>query len=298
VFLSGRFVYDRRAMRAVTRWACVLLAAPGLVAAIPTPSHAAEPTVQECLSASDHATVLRGEGRYRAARKSFLTCVSDACPSVVRRDCVTSLTELEQLQPSFVFAVRDERGADMSEVRVSMDGELLVDRLDGKPINVDVGPHVFTFSAGPRYREQRVNVLARTTEKNRVLSVTLEPVDAPVARTPATTSPAAPPSRAEPVPVVPILLGGVGVVALGAFAYLGLSAKSDLNDLENDACASTKTCTKSDVDYVRTRFALADVALGIGVVSLVAATWLFLTRDRGQATARSHGAPFDGRLRF
>jgi hypothetical protein len=259
----------------------VLLAAPSIVAAMSSPSRAAEPTVAECLSASDRATALKSEGRYRAARKSFLTCVADSCPSVVRRDCVTSLTELDQLQPSFVFDVRDERGADMSEVRVSMDGEPLVEKLDGKPVNVDVGPHVFTFAAGPRYKEQRVQVIARTTEKNRILAVKLEPV----AAASADPKPIAP-THGEPVPVFPIMLAGVGVVALGAFAYLGLSARSDLRALESDPCATSKTCSKSDVDSVRTRFAIADVALGVGVVSFVAAAWLWFSRDRTQTTAR------------
>ena len=92
----------------------MLLAAPGIVALMSSPSRAAEPTVAECLSASDRATALKNEGRYLASRKSLLTCVAASCPSVVRRDCVTSLTELEQLQPSFVFDVRNERGADVA----------------------------------------------------------------------------------------------------------------------------------------------------------------------------------------
>jgi hypothetical protein len=269
----------------------VLLAAPAIVAVMASPSRAAEPTVAECLSASDRGTALKNEGRYRAARKSFLTCVADSCPSVVRRDCVTSLTELDQLQPSFVFDVRNERGADVADVRVSMDGELLVDSLDGKPINVDVGPHVFTFAAGPRYKEQRVQVLARTTEKNRILAIKLELVAAAPASTdqrlpPERTPRADEPPRAEPVPVFPIVLAGVGVVALGSFTYLGLSAKSDLRALESDPCAATRTCAQSDVDSVRTRYAIADVALGVGVVSLVAAAWLWFSRDRGRTTAR------------
>lgn len=273
----------------------MLLAAPGIVAAMSPPARAAEPTVAECLSTSDRGTALKNEGRYRAARKSFLTCVADSCPSVVRRDCVTSLTELDQLQPSFVFDVRDERGADMSEVRVSMDGEPLLDKLDGKPVNVDVGPHVFTFAAGPRYKEQRVQVLARTTEKNRILAVKLEPIAAASAGpadkrlpsdkpSPSNPKPIAVPPG-EPAPVFPIMLAGVGVVALGAFAYLGLTARSDLRALESDPCATSKTCSKSDVDSVRTRFAIADVALGVGVVSFVAAAWLWFSRDRTPTTA-------------
>ncbi|MDB4937584.1 MAG: hypothetical protein JWP87_4556 [Labilithrix sp.] len=278
----------------------MLLGAPAWIAVAASPSHAADPTVQECLSSSDRATALRSEGRYRDARKSFLACVAESCPAIVRRDCVTSLTELDQLQPSFVFAVRDERGADMSEVRVLVDGELLVERLDGKPVNVDVGSHVFTFTAGPRYREQRVSVLARTTEKNRVLPVTMDPIGASTPAPPASgaAAPATQPSAA--VPVLPIVLGAVGVVALGSFAYLGLSAKSDLRALEDDPCAIRRTCAQSDVDSVRTRFALADVALGVGVVSLAAATWLWLARDGAQSTARAGGraVPLDLRVRF
>ena len=264
-------------MRHVRSWSLVLLASAVLLAA--RPAGAVEPRVAECLSSSERAESLRRDGRYREARKAFAACGADSCPAVVRRDCIASLTDLDRLEPTFVFAARDENGNDVANVTVTIDGELVTQELDGKPIGLDAGKHLVSFAAGPLYREERVSIVARTGEKNRIVSIQLTPVQPspPPERTP--DGPVEPPPT-EPLPVVPIVLAGVGVVAIGAFAYLGLSAKSDLSALESDACAATKTCAQDDVDSIRTRFTLADVSLGVGAVAIGAAAWLFFTRDR------------------
>jgi hypothetical protein len=194
-----------------------------------------------------------------------------------------SLAEFEQSQPSFVFDVRDERGADVSSVAVLMDGEPLVQKLDGRAVGVDLGEHVLSFLAGPPYKDQRVTVLARTGERNRVIVVRLQPDTPPQppsnAHTAKNESPSPQTSQRQPLPIAPIALAGLGVVALGAFAYLGLSAKSDLRALEADPCATTKTCSDSDVSSVRTRYLIADASLVVGAAAFVAAAWLWITRE-------------------
>ena len=264
-----------------------------------------DPRVAECLASSETAESLRRDGRYREARKAFASCGADSCPAVVRRDCIASLTEVDRLEPTLVFAARDEHGDDVADVVVSIDGEVVSEKLDGKPIGVDAGQHVVMFIAGPRYRDERVNVVARTGEKNRIVSVQLTPQQPAPAPVP-TKKLDAEPSHAEPLPVLPIVLASAGVGAIGAFAYLGLSAKSDLKALESSPCAATKTCAESDVDSVRTRFTFADVSLGVGAVAIGAAAWLFFTRDRATTTATrpldvratSHGVTVQLERRF
>jgi hypothetical protein len=82
------------------------------------------------------------------------------------------------------------------------------------------------------------------------------------------------------MPVHPLALAATS--ASGGFAVLGLSAPSDPSSHESAPCASTRTCNPDDVDAIRTRYALADVCLGVGVVALAAATWLWLTSDRAR----------------
>ncbi|WP_437841834.1 hypothetical protein [Sorangium sp. So ce1153] len=108
------------------------------------------------------------------------------------------------------------------------------------------------------------------------------PPAAPAA--PPSAAPSAPPPSAPPrfaaaaPPAVPPLAwtaGGVGVVGLGVFAVVGalsLDAEADLRA----TCAPR--CPGDDVRAIRVQHAVADVGLGVGVVALGAAAWLYLTR--------------------
>ena len=71
-------------------------------------------------------------------------------------------------------------------------------------------------------------------------------------------------------------LAGVGAVALGSFAFFAVTGKSDENDLR-DRCSPN--CPESDVDSVRTKYLVADISLGVGIASLGAATFLFVTSN-------------------
>ncbi len=77
------------------------------------------------------------------------------------------------------------------------------------------------------------------------------------------------------------MLGGVGVAALGAFGYFGLRASADSNRL-HDICAPA--CDHASVQALKTKVLVADVALGVGVVGLAAATFIAL-RGRSPAAA-------------
>lgn len=241
-------------------------------------ARAVEPQVAECLSASESAQRLHLEGRERAARRAFVTCAAEACPAVVRKECIAALAELDRTQPTLVFDVRDPRGGDVTDVAVTMDGEPLASRLDGRPVAVDVGEHVFRFTPQAPLQPAELRVLARTGDRNRSVAV-------PLAEAPPAAAPASSPEA--PSLVLPLAFGGVAVAAVSVFAIVGLGAKSDLNALERDPCAATRTCSPDDVSSVRTRFAVADVALGVGVVAAAVATYLLVTRGDAAKTAAS-----------
>ena len=107
----------------------------------------ADLTKEQCIDANGRGQVLRHDGKLSAARAELRSCVSPSCPAMVRDDCARRLDELDRAQPSVVFEVKDGAGADVIDVRVSMDGELLAEHLDGTPLRVEPGVHVFSFEA-------------------------------------------------------------------------------------------------------------------------------------------------------
>ena len=236
---------------------------------------------QVCIAASDEGQQLRDDGKYRRAREAFAACARDACPSLVRRDCMKWLADLEQSSPSIVVGAKDDKGGDLVDVTVLVDGAALVTKLDGKPTPVDPGAHVLRFqTAGYPAVEQ--HVMVRAGEKSRLLVVQF---GTPAAPTPAATPPASPAAATPDAARTPQgtrasawVFGGLAVVAFGTEAYFGLSGLSDRSSLKGQACAQTASCPQSSVDSIRTKFTVADIALGVGIASAAISAYLFLVR--------------------
>jgi hypothetical protein len=247
---------------------------------------------EACVAAADQAQTLRDEGKFRAARAQMMACARDACPALVRRDCDKYLADLDAAQPTVVLGARDAKGNDVAGTRVLLDGVPLVDHLDGKPIAIDPGEHTFRYeTSGAASVEQ--HAVIRVGEKNRILTAILMASTAvvakpiPVAPPPKPTEPEeASPSAPLNVPVASVVLASVGVVAGVGFAYFGLSGQSDVSNLRA-TCAPN--CAQSQVDSARTKLIVSDVALGVGVVSLAAAAWIFFHRGP-QQTASTQSA--------
>jgi hypothetical protein len=71
------------------------------------------------------------------------------------------------------------------------------------------------------------------------------------------------------------VLGGVALAGVAGFAAFGFSGQSEKKSLESSC---RPTCTDSELKPVQTRFLMADVSLGIGVVSAVTAGVLYFAR--------------------
>jgi 2-keto-3-deoxy-6-phosphogluconate aldolase len=79
------------------------------------------------------------------------------------------------------------------------------------------------------------------------------------------------------------LAAGLGVTAIGLFTVLDLQAWSDFRSMRDDPCAASRMC---DTGGVRTKLVVADIALGVGIVSLGVAAFLALPHLGGRG-ARS-----------
>jgi hypothetical protein len=257
-------------------WLSVLAWSPGV---------RADDEQAECIAAADQAQVLRSAHKLRDARVQLLKCASPTCPAVIGSDCTQWLSEVDAVLPSVVIRAYYPAGGDAVDVRVLVDGEELAHRLEGLALSVNPGIHLFRYElAGMRPVEERMVI--REGEKLRALTVKFEPAlvttDTRPGRSETTLDTA--PSRAKRATLPYYVLAGVGVVALGSYAYFGLRGLSERSDLAA-GCGATHTCSDAQVDPIRTKFAVADISLAVGLVSLGVATWLFLSnpapkRDR------------------
>jgi len=216
------------------------------------------------------------------ARATLINCSSASCPAIVVGDCSQWLREVEQRIPSLVVGATRPDGRDAVAVRTFVDGRLVSERLDGRPIELDPGEHTLRFElAGAAPVEERV--VLQDGHRGRRLAIRFGggPRGAVSAGTPLE------PDR--PTPPLFWVLGGVGVVGLagfGAFGIVGLDQRSSL-----DACRPD--CTDDQIDDGgRRSFLIADISLGVGAAALVAATIVYLARPSASPGTRARaGTP-------
>jgi len=208
-------------------------------------SSRASADIQACLGASEKGQRARSAGKLREAREQFLLCSSDGCPAMVRRDCAQWQSEVIATLPSIVLGAKDRGGRDLFDVSVSVDGEPLVKKLDGKSLPIDPGPHTFKFEmAGAPPVVERA--LVKEGEKTRVIAVTFAigapaTADVPPGPGPAgdtTEKPAPGPERHHTV--FPWIVVGLGVATIGAGLVVILTSPS----LPAGCEKATQTCTR------------------------------------------------------
>jgi len=254
----------------------------------------AEPTKDQCINANEGAQSSRAAGKLRDARDQLTVCIARSCPGPVRDDCTERLNEVLKALPTVVFAVRSADGADLSVVRVSMDGALLTARLDGSAIPVDPGNHTFAFEADG-FAPVREPLLIREGDKARREAVVLRPAVAiPPPPPPAVVVPAPPattPVPARPASTTRILsftaLGvGVAGVAVGSiFGAMALGDKSSLDkNCSGNACPASE---QSDIHGLHSNGVVSNVGFGVGIVALAAGAALLLFSGGGEPPARS-----------
>jgi tetratricopeptide (TPR) repeat protein len=94
---------------------------------------------------------------------------------------------------------------------------------------------------------------------------------------PSAVAPAAPREREQrSVAPAAYVLGAVGVAGIAVFATFALLGKSEQRHLESTC---SPRCDPADVDALRTKFLIADLALVAGVVSLGATTYLVVSSE-------------------
>src|SRR6266511_1362909 len=225
---------------------------------------------QACARSYDAAQVLKKNGAYLSARKELVVCVRE-CPAAIERVCTEWFDGLERLVPSVVVHAQ-ANGEDRSDVKIDMDGKPLVEKIDGRAIEVDPGQHDFTFTLGG-YPPVKKHVVLHEAEQLRVVNVTFErPEVAQPAPKPVVTRPV---EFHRPVPTLVYVSGGVAVVAAAGVAGFGLSAIAQRDRFE---AICSPNCSDRRVDALHNNLVWTNISIGVGLAALTTGEILWVTR--------------------
>jgi hypothetical protein len=263
--------------------AMIVTSAP---AARAQPSSDGAPAVDKkvCIAAAERGQELRDAKHMRDARGQFALCARPECPTSVAKECGRWLSEVEAAFAAVKLEAVDDRGEPLGGVKVIIDGAPWSDEVPPAPVLLDPGSHEIRFEHGADAPVIR-SVTLSMGDRDRVLRAAFAPPKA--AEKPAT--PLVPKQESEPKPVrssslaAPIVLGSVGVLSFGAAATFWVLGNSDL-EAARARCQSG--CPGSETDGARMKHMIGDIAMGVGIVSLVAATYFLLTREAPRPVGR------------
>lgn len=249
--------------------AAAFAAAALAVLGLPDRAHADD----ACIAAYENTQIARKAGRLLDARREALACSQPACPRAMVTECAGWLGEIERALPSVVLAFTLPDGGDALGARVTIDGAAI--DAGGRAVPLDPGPHAVRVTLAGFEPLERRFVLEEGEQRRRITG-------ALVAR-------AAPPARWPA-----IAFGGVAAAAFGLTIGFGASALADFEAL---SARCEPGCPHADVAGVRARAIVADVALGVGVGSLVAAA-VFLFRPAPATTVTAGPTAGGAQLRI
>jgi len=262
-----------------------------------TPADGADQTTREqCFQSHDQSQVAMRKNQFLAAKSSLLVCSRPACPALLRGDCLEWYADVERSIPSVVFAAR--RGnQDLFDVRVTVDGTVFTEALDGRAHELDPGRHQFKVESSglpPLERE----VLISRGEKGRLLTFEFPPPasERAAGTTTAGQGAAAPPPELpmhRPIPLVTYVLAGGAVVLAGTGGVLGYLGKQKHDDLaaEPDAGGCAPYCSEQDVQSVQSQLIAADVLFAAGAISATGALVTYFLRPEVPLAKEERKAP-------
>jgi hypothetical protein len=264
-------------------------------------AHSKARRMSSCAASYKGAEELVKAGSLREAKATMLKCTATRCSGQIRKECARRVAEIESDIPTIVPLVQDVSGQPLTDVEVSMDGEVLTSKVDGRALMVDPGSRLFTFKSGGDVLANLRAVILQG-QRNRTIEIALRNWGAlPLVKTNIPAS-APPPDRSmaqaslvdpQGRPEMNIVheasgkhftrgtyamaaLGALGLAGYGATTYLG---NRDVKTLE----ACQPNCSASSVARVERMFLAGNISLGVGVAALAAGTYLYFTSDSPKA---------------
>ena len=250
------------------------LAALGLV-----PATARGETVPErCVARAAEGQKSRDEGHLLESRALFVQCGAEACPSIVARECVRWLAEVDERMPTLVIAAKGSNGRDVL-ADITLDGKPLAAASVGRDVQLDPGRHTIAASASG-YESKTETVVVREREKGRRVELVL------VAHSAVDTSAPAP-ATGRSIPALSGILGAVAVAGGAGFGYFWWRGMDEVRTLR-ESCAPH--CTSEQIDEAREPLTIARVSLGIGIAAAVGAVVVYLVQPRSTPATTTRSA--------
>jgi hypothetical protein len=272
------------------RTAAIPLLVSAVMLAAPV-SRAADPTLADCISASNTSIKLRREHNLREARQQLLVCAAQTCPAEISSECERRLVAVNAAIPTLVFEVKDAPGNDLSSVSVMMDGKPLADRLEGTAISIDPGAHSFHFETAGQAPVDKLFVVQEGQKDRRERIVFGAAASSALPATEQTSPPkgnGASPGAANrgssspwgPLKTWGLVVGGAGIIGIGIGSAFGLIATSDKNNADCDASGH---CALGPLNDARTHANVSTVGFAAGGVLLATGIALVILGPRGEA---------------
>ncbi len=238
-----------------------------------------------CVSSASKGQKLRSAHKLVAAREELRACAAAACPAVVQSDCASWLAEVEKALPSIVVTAKNGKGANLIEVKLSVDGRPFGSRLDGQAAPIDPGSHALHFEGRDGATlDQQIVVLEG--EKDQRVSVVL---GAPTAEGGGTNAKASSEtSGGSGWKTLGWAAGGVGLIGIGVGAVFGAMAMSDNNSAH---CNASNQCEPGPLSSARSAAVGSDVGFIAGGVLLAGGIALVLLGPSGSNKEHAPTAP-------
>jgi len=249
----------------------------------------AEASTEMCIDSHTQSQLLRRDEKLIESRSVLVSCSSAACPSALRRDCALWLEEVEKQIPSVGFRA-SMAGEEEVDVQVFVDEKLILERLQGKAVELNPGAYRVRFVPPKPFEPLEQELVMSQGEQFRIVTVEFE-------RPPESTQPAAetPTVLERPTPTASYVFAGIGAAAAISGAAWGLSTWAGTGELEAN-CAPG--CPGKTVDIVRQRALLADISWGVSAASFItAAAFYFLRPEVPMSETTLDIALIDGGVR-
>jgi hypothetical protein len=216
---------------------------------------------RSCETAFAAAPLAARDGHYLAARDSLVQCAADECPAAMRPLCIDDLKKLAPRIPSVVFVARGSDGHDLVDVRVREGEVTLVEKLDGRAVDLDPGAHTFRFETQGSLPVTS-QVLVREGEQARPIVATFAPVVPRLAPPPA------------PAPALTSEGRRIALAASVAWAGFGIEGITERSALSG--CIGH--CGASAVQTASTHLDIADGFMAASLLAWAGTATLFFTR--------------------